>query len=52
MRGELDLGQLLRKRATVHGSTLRSRPLAEKAEIVSSGRAGCGRSSDPGRSGR
>ena len=25
-RGELDLGQLMRKRATVHGSTLRSRP--------------------------
>jgi putative PIG3 family NAD(P)H quinone oxidoreductase len=34
--GELDLAQLLRKRATVHASTLRSRPLAEKAAIVSS----------------
>jgi putative PIG3 family NAD(P)H quinone oxidoreductase len=33
--GELDLAQLLRKRATVHASTLRSRPLSEKAEIVS-----------------
>jgi putative PIG3 family NAD(P)H quinone oxidoreductase len=33
--GELDLAQLLRKRATVHASTLRSRPLAEKAAIVS-----------------
>jgi putative PIG3 family NAD(P)H quinone oxidoreductase len=32
--GELDLGQLLRKRATVHAATLRARPLAEKAEIV------------------
>ena len=34
MNGELDLGQLIRKRATVHGSTLRSRPLADKAAIV------------------
>ncbi|HEY2080608.1 MAG TPA: NAD(P)H-quinone oxidoreductase [Streptosporangiaceae bacterium] len=33
--GELDLAQLLRKRATVHASTLRSRPPAEKAAIVS-----------------
>lgn len=33
--GELDLGQLLRKRATVHASTLRSRPVSEKAAIVS-----------------
>jgi putative PIG3 family NAD(P)H quinone oxidoreductase len=33
--GELDLSQLLRRRATVHASTLRSRPLAEKAAIVS-----------------
>ena len=32
--GELDLGQLLRKRATVHASTLRARPAAEKAHIV------------------
>jgi len=37
--GELDLGQLLRKRATVHASTLRARPLAEKAAIVSAVRA-------------
>lgn len=34
MTGELDLGQLTRKRATVHGSTLRARPVAEKAAIV------------------
>jgi putative PIG3 family NAD(P)H quinone oxidoreductase len=34
MTGELDLGQLARKRATVHGSTLRARPLEEKAAIV------------------
>ena len=33
--GELDLAQLLLKRATVHASTLRSRPLDEKAAIVS-----------------
>ena len=33
-KGELDLGRLLTKRATVHAATLRSRPLAEKAEIV------------------
>jgi len=33
--GELDLAQLLRKRGTVHASTLRSRPLAEKEAIVS-----------------
>jgi putative PIG3 family NAD(P)H quinone oxidoreductase len=40
MKGELDLGQLTRKRATVHGSTLRSRPLAEKAAIVTAVRDG------------
>lgn len=33
-RAELDLGTLLAKRATVVGTTLRSRPLAEKAAIV------------------
>ena len=33
-RGEIDLGQLMRKRATVRGSTLRARPHDEKAEIV------------------
>jgi putative PIG3 family NAD(P)H quinone oxidoreductase len=32
--GEIDLGQLMRKRAAVRGSTLRSRPLGEKAAIV------------------
>lgn len=35
-RAELDLGLLLRKRAAVLGSTLRSRPPAEKATIVAS----------------
>jgi putative PIG3 family NAD(P)H quinone oxidoreductase len=33
-RGELDLGVLLRKRASVQAATLRSRPTAEKAAIV------------------
>lgn len=33
-RGELDLGTLLTTRATVLGTTLRSRPPAEKARIV------------------
>jgi NADPH:quinone reductase-like Zn-dependent oxidoreductase len=33
-RGELDLGLLLRKRASVQAATLRSRPEAEKAAIV------------------
>ena len=33
-RGELDLGTLLAKRATVLGTTLRSRPPAEKAAIM------------------
>jgi putative PIG3 family NAD(P)H quinone oxidoreductase len=32
--GELDLGAMLAKRASVFGTTLRSRPAAEKAEIV------------------
>jgi putative PIG3 family NAD(P)H quinone oxidoreductase len=32
--GELDLGLLMRKRALVHGTGLRARPLEEKAEIV------------------
>ncbi len=34
-RAELDLGTLLRKRAAVMATTLRARPLAEKAAIVS-----------------
>ncbi len=34
-RGELDLGLLMRKRASVLASTLRARPLAEKTAIVS-----------------
>jgi putative PIG3 family NAD(P)H quinone oxidoreductase len=33
-RGELDLGLLLRKRASVHATSLRARPAAEKAAIV------------------
>lgn len=33
-RGSLDLSALLTKRASIHGTTLRSRPLAEKAKIV------------------
>lgn len=33
-RGELDLGALLAKRARVIGTTLRSRPLAERAAII------------------
>jgi putative PIG3 family NAD(P)H quinone oxidoreductase len=33
-RGELDLGQLLAKRAFVAGTTLRARPASEKAAIV------------------
>lgn len=33
-KAELDLGKLLRKRALVHATTLRARPLEEKAEIV------------------
>ncbi|HTW21136.1 MAG TPA: NAD(P)H-quinone oxidoreductase [Mycobacteriales bacterium] len=32
-RAELDIGALLRKRASVHATSLRSRPLAEKAAI-------------------
>ncbi|MDL4816865.1 NAD(P)H-quinone oxidoreductase [Actinomadura opuntiae] len=33
-KAELDIGALLRKRALVHATALRSRPLEEKAEIV------------------
>ncbi|WP_152189200.1 NAD(P)H-quinone oxidoreductase [Georgenia satyanarayanai] len=33
-RGEVDLMALMRKRASVHGTTLRARPLGEKAAIV------------------
>ncbi|NES17311.1 MULTISPECIES: NAD(P)H-quinone oxidoreductase [Micromonospora] len=33
-KGELDLGMLLMKRASVHATALRSRPLDEKAAIV------------------
>ncbi|WP_155342837.1 NAD(P)H-quinone oxidoreductase [Acrocarpospora pleiomorpha] len=38
-RAELDLGLLQRRRATVTATTLRARPLAEKAEIVARVRA-------------
>ena len=38
-KGELDLGQLQARRATVAATVLRSRPLAEKAEIVAGVRA-------------
>jgi len=38
-RGELDLGQLVGKRATIAGTTLRARPPAQKAAIVSGVRA-------------
>lgn len=34
--GELDLGTLLAKRALVHATSLRARPVQEKAEIVAS----------------
>jgi putative PIG3 family NAD(P)H quinone oxidoreductase len=33
-RAELDLGRLLARRASIHGTTLRARPAAEKAAIV------------------
>jgi NADPH:quinone reductase len=33
-RAELDLGRLLQRRLTVRGSTLRARPLAEKASLA------------------
>jgi putative PIG3 family NAD(P)H quinone oxidoreductase len=33
-KGEIDLGRLLTRRASVHATTLRSRPLEEKAAIV------------------
>ena len=35
-KAEIDLNALLRKRATIAGTTLRSRPVAEKAAIVQS----------------
>jgi putative PIG3 family NAD(P)H quinone oxidoreductase len=37
--GELDLGQLLVKRASVHAASLRARPLAQKAAIVTAAQA-------------
>ncbi len=33
-KGELDLRRLMSRRASVHGTTLRARPAAEKADIV------------------
>jgi putative PIG3 family NAD(P)H quinone oxidoreductase len=38
-RGELDLGALLAQRASVHATSLRARPAAEKAGIVAAVRA-------------
>lgn len=38
-RGELNLGTLLAKRASVQGTTLRARPASEKAALVASVRA-------------
>ena len=38
-RGELDLGRLLAKRASVHAASLRARPLAQKAAIVAATQA-------------
>lgn len=38
-RGELDLGRLLARRASVHAASLRSRPLAQKAAIVTATQA-------------
>lgn len=34
VQGELDMGRLLTKRVSIHGSTLRARPPIEKGEIV------------------
>jgi NADPH:quinone reductase-like Zn-dependent oxidoreductase len=39
-RGELDMGALLGKRGSVHATSLRARPAAEKAAIVESVLAG------------
>jgi putative PIG3 family NAD(P)H quinone oxidoreductase len=33
-RGELDLGALMTRRASIHATTLRARPVAEKAAVV------------------
>jgi putative PIG3 family NAD(P)H quinone oxidoreductase len=38
-KGELDLGRLLAKRASVHAASLRGRPLAQKATIVAATQA-------------
>ncbi len=40
VKGELDLGALLAKRASVHATSLRARPAAEKAAIVAAVLAG------------
>ena len=40
VKGELDLGRLLAKRASVHATSLRARPLHEKAAIVEAVLAG------------
>src|SRR5690606_17906987 len=48
-RGEVDLMALMRKRASVHGTTLRARPLGEEAAIVTAVRAGLWRRLADGR---
>jgi putative PIG3 family NAD(P)H quinone oxidoreductase len=48
-RTEIDLTTVLRKHLAIYGSTLRSRPAAEKAEIVRGFLARCGAALDAGR---
>lgn len=48
-RGELDLGALLTRRASITGTTLRSRPAAEKAAIVAAVREHVGPMLEDGR---
>ncbi len=47
-KSEIDLSQVLRRHLTIFGSTLRSRPAAEKAEIVSAFLARFGRELENG----
>jgi putative PIG3 family NAD(P)H quinone oxidoreductase len=48
-RAEIDLAALLRRHLSVHGSTLRSRPAAEKAQIVTAFLSRFGGALDAGR---